>query len=210
MHIKINYPTFKCPENMVVHLTKVFDGEYELPYFPQTPPTVLDLGANCGAFSVWASHRWPGCEIFAYEPHHLTFVTLRENLKPYPKVHLHNYAIGTPGFRPLFNGANNCGEGSLHHMLNNPAPTGQHVEVKDPLTLPKADVLKMDIEGSEIEVLRPLLESGRTFSAIMFEYHAEDYRRELDSLLKDYWLTSSKVESIIGRGVCCYLHRSFM
>jgi FkbM family methyltransferase len=198
---------FLCPPEMRVHLEKVFAGEYEIP-FNMHGLTILDLGANCGAFSVWASHRFPGCRIHAYEPHPDNILYFEMNLKGYYNVTLHNYAVGSPGMRVLNDGKFNQGEASLHTILNNPMPTGRHVEVVDPLTLPEADILKMDIEGSEIEVLPQVI--NRNYAAIVFEYHAENIRRELDQLLTNYVLTGSTVECVLGRGVVRYVRRDLL
>lgn len=200
---------FTCPANIKPHLEKVLLGEYDVPLFMPVP-RILDLGANCGAFSVWASHRWPGCTIEAYEPHPENFTYLERNLANYPNVTLHNYAIGNPGWRILGNGLFNQGEASLHEIDNNPLPTGQHVEVRSPLELPEADILKMDIEGSEIEVLPALIEAGRYFKAICYEYHSERIRRHLDALLGDYKLVRAEVLHPDGRGTFCFLHKEIV
>lgn len=207
MLLKIERP-FLCPENIRLHLEKVFAGEYEIPDVPAA--SILDLGANCGAFSIWASHRFPGCKIDAYEPHPDNFLFLKKNLTAYSNVTLHNYAVGDPGMRILSDGRFNQGEASLHKVANNPLPTGRHVEVIDPLSLPEADIIKLDIEGSEIEVLIPLLQAGRKFSAIMFEWHNHESRRLLDLHLDDYHLTGATVEDPCGRGVSRYVRKDLL
>lgn len=198
---------FDCPDSIRPHLQKVFDGEYEVSVDFAQGSSVLDLGANCGAFSVWAAHRWPGSSIYAYEPHPENFNFFLRNTMFYSNVTGFNVAVGKPGLRPLYDGTFNCGEMSLFMMRNNERLTGQHVEVIDPLTLPEANVLKMDIEGCEIEVLAPLIEAGRKFDVVLFEYHNEILRREADRLLRDYALIGSTVEHPIGRGVCKYIHQ---
>jgi len=199
---------FVCPDNIKPHLEKVFQGEYDIPLYLKRPPMILDLGANCGAFSVWASHRWPGSSIFAYEPHPENYKYLHRNIHGYPKVFGFNYGVGNPGLRPLSDGRFNCGEASFHKVINNPLPTAQHIEVRSPLeVLTEADIIKIDTEGCEVEILKPLIESGRKFKAIMFEWHNESDRRILDSLLVDYNLVGSEVAHPIGRGVSKYLHR---
>jgi FkbM family methyltransferase len=208
MKLEINLPAFRCPNNMTEHLQHVFSGEYDVPvdFFS---PTILDLGANCGAFAVWATHRWPYARVHAYEPHPRIFAEfLKVNLGNYPNVFLNPHGIGTPGTRILYDGTNNIGETSFYQMGNNMNLTGQHIEVRSPLSLPEADILKMDIEGCEIEVLRPLIEDGRSFTLILAEYHSEALRIEMDELLrKDYQLIKSSVVYIGGRGTVAYLNK---
>src|SRR5688572_9508345 len=146
MLVKLNVPGLKCSREIAPHLEKVLECEYDMLMNYGYPPAILDLGANVAAFSIWASHRWPGAIIHAYEPHPENIKLYEENLEGYPNIHLHKVGVGKPGLRPLFNGKNNEGEHSFLKVMNNPCATGQHIEVIDPLTLPEADILKMDIE----------------------------------------------------------------
>lgn len=205
--LRIETPYFRCSESIAKYLDRVFGGEYEVPlYYKTNPPIILDLGANYGAFSVWASHRWPGSVIHAFEPHPDTFAVLQENLINFPLVKAYPYGVGEAGIRVLIDGPSNAGESSLYLQENQKDFTGLHVEVTDPLSLPKAQILKMDIEGCELEVLEPLIKDGREFDAIMFEYHRKDDRRKLDALLGDYVLTGAHCYNS-GLGVFRYVHR---
>jgi hypothetical protein len=62
----------RCPAEMACHLAQVLDGEYESKYVGKRL-RVLDIGANAGAFSIWAAHHWPGSTIDAYEANPGTF-----------------------------------------------------------------------------------------------------------------------------------------
>jgi FkbM family methyltransferase len=208
VNISINIKEFLCDAQIRPFLMKVFAGEYEVPIYMKAPK-IIDLGANCGAFAVWASHRWPGCAIHCYEPHPKTFKFLEENTKDYPRVSCHNWAIGEAGLRPLYNGMNNSGESTLYPNMATDG-TGQHVTVMEPDTLPEADIIKLDIEASELHVLTSLIFSGRKFKAIMFEYHNNEIRRALDSILTDYILTGSEVSRNPEIGVLRYIHKEML
>jgi hypothetical protein len=56
----------------------IFNGGYDVPMLAP-PKTVLDIGANCGMFTVWAARRWPGARIHAYEPDKENFRLLKKN-----------------------------------------------------------------------------------------------------------------------------------
>ncbi len=209
LELKLRPPQdFTCSEAIEPFLHKVFLGEYEIP-LQVAAPTILDCGANFGAFSLWASHRWPGAKIHAYEPHPRTFEYLRKNLRSYSNVTLYECAVGKPGLRPLFDGVNNEGEASLF-AGNGRADTGHHVLTIDPCDMPEADILKMDVEGAELEILQRLIETGRTFKAVMFEFHHIDLRRMLDSLLADYTLVGCELNLNPGLGVCKYMHKDLV
>src|ERR1017187_9261064 len=64
---------------------EIYGGEYDLDLI--TPPkTVLDLGANEGAFTAWALERWPGCSITAFEPIAANAELFLENHGKNPRV----------------------------------------------------------------------------------------------------------------------------
>lgn len=209
MELKLDIP-FNCPDNIRPFLEKVFMGEYNVPIHLPFGAKVIDLGGNYGSFALWAAHRWPGCRVFSYEPHPGTYIGLKQNVSAYPQIEVHNHGIGTPGMRILNDGQHNDGERSFHTIMNNPTPTGIHCEVRDPLTLPDADVLKMDIEGCEMEVLEPLIAAGRRPSLILLEHHSHSLRRRIDALLSDYELIGAEVTTIFGLGVAKYLRKDLM
>ncbi len=204
--ITFRIPPLKCSEIILPHLDKVFSGEYDVPLFRRENYVIADCGANCGAFAIWAYHRWPGSQIHCYEPHAETFSRLQENLRPYreERFRLYPFGLGTPGKRHL-EGNNICGEASVS---DDPTATSVPVQVESALAIPyDTNILKIDTEGAEVEILEPLIGAGRKFLAIMIEYHQEDYRRRIDILLSDYRLVSHQLMGV-NQGTVCYLHRS--
>lgn len=202
---------FYCEDSIRWHLEKVFAGEYEVPLKFERPAVILDIGANVGAFALWAADRWPGAVIHCYEPHPVTHGTLLSNLSlTKERIFANNFAVGPAGRATLHEGIHNSGEATLFGGNQVSSGVTHEVEVRSPLTLPDADIIKIDAEGSEVDILRPLIEAGRHFSAIMFEYHRVDDRRLLDTLLRDYILTGAAVTPNPHLGVVRYLHRSFL
>lgn len=140
------------------HVQRVLDGEYALPReyrLPNAGPIkVLDLGANVGAFSLWALAQWPEADISAYEPCPENFEALRKNLKGHG-AHTYHIAIGGCDLEEVTfrRGANNNGECSRFD-LGEQAPDDYFVvEQWDACMLPDADVIKIDTEGCELEIL---------------------------------------------------------
>jgi FkbM family methyltransferase len=208
MEIKLTIP-FRCPKEIEPYLRKVFEGEYDIPVHLPPGTKIIDLGANYGSFSLWAAHRWPGSEIIAFEPNPKVFSVLQENISPYPQIKANNWGVGIEGKRALHLGPNNEGESSFH------IPEGMKsdeiiCEVRDPLTLPPCDILKLDIEGCEMEVLGPIMQAENHPAVILLEYHNHRLRREVDSLLSDYELIGGEVYSLLGLGVAKYLHKEIM
>lgn len=203
---------FRCPRSMVPHCRTVLQGEYDVPGLELEPgAVVLDIGANVGAFTLWALKRWPGCIVRAYEPNPEAFAGLLENTAGLEGVHLHQVAVcrdADEGIQHLYLGKNNLGEASLWH---GPEQRAEYVEVLGlrPDALPECAVLKMDTEGTELEIWEHY--TPRTPPrAVMFEFHDEDQRIAMDRLLapsswaSNYSLVRGHISSK-DRGTLCYL-----
>jgi FkbM family methyltransferase len=189
---------------MAVHVQKVLRGEYEVSY--QHPhPVIIDIGANVGSFAAWALQRWPGCFVHCYEPLPANFQMLRSNLGHLEgvAVALNPFAIGDPARTRLFLGKNNCGEASFFDLGEQ---TTEFVEVvtRAPEVLPKAHIVKIDTEGSEVDILSRL--RAIDLDIVILEYHSEENRRKVDRLLADYLLIGGQVRCL-HRGVLKYAHR---
>lgn len=166
---------------------------------------ILDIGANVGSFTAWALERWPGAHVHCYEPLPENFVLLRKNLGSLEgsSVSLNDFAIGDPKRRTLFLGRNNCGEASFYDIGEQSTETIE-VETRAPDVLPKAHVVKIDTEGSEVDILSRM--PSLDFEVIMLEYHSEANRRRIEELLRDFFLVGGEIRSI-HRGTLKYLHR---
>lgn len=168
------------------HCATVLSGAYDVPFNPATPPVILDLGANVGAFTLWAVKRWPGCTIHAYEPQPNNFALLTRTVAELTEaeranVHLYDVAVGSrAGIGTLHEGEFNCGEWS---MIINAGKSSIQVPVISALSLPKADILKMDTEGCEAEILATLHERIADFSAVMMEVHNTGWVTPIKALM---------------------------
>jgi FkbM family methyltransferase len=196
--------SIECPASMRVHVQKVLDGEYDLPYRHQAP-VILDIGANVGSFAAWALKRWPGCRIHCYEPLPENFALLTRNLAQFAgaSVSLNNFAIGDPGLTRLYLGRNNCGEASFYDIGEQTAASIE-VETRAPDVLPRAHIVKIDTEGSEIDILSRM--ASFDFDAIMLEYHSEANRRKIDAMLQDFVLVGGHIREL-NRGTLKFVHK---
>ena len=109
-----------CPDALRPHLDKVLAGEYDLPptlLWSRAPETVLDIGANVGAFTAWARAMWPEARIDAYEPVPENCELFYQNHQADPNIALHCQALGAPSESVPFRvGKHNSGEGSLYDL----------------------------------------------------------------------------------------------
>jgi FkbM family methyltransferase len=168
-----------CPDAMRPHLDKVLAGEYDLPptlAWIRPPATVLDIGANVGAFTAWARAKWPEAQVDAYEPVPENAEIFEANHGHDKQVTLHVQAMGVPGSMPLRLGRHNEGEGSLYDLEEQRDETIT-VEVISPEDASaRAEFIKIDAEGAEVEIVMRL--NLAVCQGIAYEWH-DTTRRDL-------------------------------
>lgn len=123
----------------------------------------LDVGANIGEFSVFAAKRLTSGRVIAFEPAEPLWKVLCDNLSGngFSNYRSFNCALDhQPGRRPLYRPpSNNLGATSLHPIPGRGESMGD-VEVRtlddvvDELGLHRLDIVKIDVEGSELGVLK--------------------------------------------------------
>ena len=172
---------FICPDEMLPHLKKTLEGEYAVPWDVETPCLVLDVGANCGAFTVWAKLAWPKCEVDAYEPNPEMVKFLIKNIEGLEGVTVHESAVGNSGRDKLYLGKHNPGESSQYPNGSEQTDDFIEIEVTEPESLLSYDIVKLDCEGAESYILARLDLSQTKF--VMYEYHSEQHRRFCDEVL---------------------------
>ena len=178
-----------CPEEMNASLRTVLRGEYEFGYFGENL-TVLDMGANVGSFTMWANLRWPKSKIHAYEPDPGTFKILAANVESLSNVTCHNLAVypsekGSELFWSRYAGDGEAGidDHVEEEFKGLSEASAREVAVIHPRSLPKADVIKLDVEGAESMILREM--ALQDVSLILLEYHTVKNRDFIKELLRD-------------------------
>lgn len=175
------------PEAMRDAVTYVLSGEYESGH-DGSGLTILDIGANVGSFALWASMRWPGSTIHCYEPNPGTFEYLTRNTRGRADIHCTNAAIFPGGMKTarLFSRFAGDGESALEAYVGDTFREGLErdtfeVAVVAPEALPRADIVKIDIEGGEAAVLAVLDLSGT--SLVLGEFQNGRNRAEMQATL---------------------------
>lgn len=175
------------PDAMKSAVTYVLSGEYESGH-DGTGLTILDIGANVGSFALWASLRWPGSTIHCFEPNPGTFAYLKRNTAARPVIHCVNAAVypGTEKRLKFFSRFAGDGEAGLLAYAGDTFREGvldatYDVDVVSPSTLPRADIVKLDIEGGEAAVLAALDLTGT--SLVLGEFQNRRNRAEMQATL---------------------------
>ena len=159
--------------------------------FDSPSPLILDCGSNIGMSLLYFKTMWPDCRIVAFEPDDLAFRALQHNAAAnhWNHVEMHNAAL--------------CAEEGEIDFFSDPAQPGSLVmstfqqRVSGASSKPTAcrkvqalrlssfvtgpvDLLKMDIEGTELAVLEELAQTGKLpeIKEIVLEYHHHLDERE--------------------------------
>lgn len=181
----------KIPNNMVPHIEKIFKGEYDIAYENENP-IILDIGGNVGGFCLWANQRWKNSKIYSYEPIKKNFEFLKLNTKDLDNIMVMNLAIGSKTEqRRMHYGAHNVGECSFQHGAQQ-VEEGEDVSVVAASLLPKANIVKIDTEGAEIEILENMVIKPDVY---LIEYHSAYNRRRIDNILYDYTLVAADISN---------------
>jgi FkbM family methyltransferase len=141
-------------------------------------PRIIDAGANIGMTTLFFKMICPRATVDAYEPSPASFRILERNVavNRLTNVRLHNVALAAQAGRiALFT---RPGEGtSLVASTRSERGGSERTEVES-VTLSsqiegKVDLLKMDIEGAELEVLEEVSASGKMglIRELLVEYH---------------------------------------
>lgn len=179
------------PEAMHYAIKDVLEGEYEA-HYDGKGLDILDIGANCGSFALWASARWPGSHITSFEPHPETFKLLTGNAGGRKDITLVNAALFPGGIKTATFHSRYAGDGestlaaySKDTFVDGHQAFTYEVDVVDPTTLPSADIVKIDIEGGEGEVLAHL-DLSKT-SLVLLEFQNGKNREMIrDTLARDF------------------------
>jgi FkbM family methyltransferase len=154
----------------------VGDRAYFTRYFDVEAGDVwLDAGANIGAFSVYVGSK--GAEVTAYEPHPDNAELARRNLRENGvEARVWEKAVALTGGLARLGLASTAYAQWRHSILLTQGDGFAVPVVALADLLPRYDCVKLDIEGSEIAILR----SGTDWSAqrkLTFEWHFDHEQR---------------------------------
>jgi FkbM family methyltransferase len=167
--------------------------QYFIP-LPFQPATILDIGANIGAFAQRAHEKWPDAQIVCCEPMPFNVVHLRRNA-PARTAIISAAVREQSGVDDIFIGDHfvTCGFVQLGRQTQQKLM----VECIAAGELPPCDLVKIDTEGSEVEILRNL-QLQRT-RALFLEHHSRADAETIKAMLdRDYRLVGCDSGKALG------------
>jgi len=163
----------------------------------------LDIGANVGIFSLIASQTFD--EVFSFEPNPETYKILENNIKINLNKNITAYNIGLSNQNStmeLYVNPLNNGGASLNKFNQKITQEGVgydwdkvdvQVGILDDIFILKnkrIDLIKIDVEGHELLVLKGALNLISTYTPIIYAEVAKDYSKVMDILPKSYFAYS--------------------
>jgi len=162
-----------------------------------TPRLALDIGGNAGDYTACLAQRVPGLEIHLFEPSAVNVATLRGRFEGRRDITIVPSAVsGKAGEQVLFANAAGSGLGSLtkrrldhHNIPFEHTETVSTIRVedywRDILAGRPIDIVKIDVEGHELDVLNSFGEAIRQTGVIQFEFGGTCIDTKV--YLQDFW-----------------------
>jgi len=209
-----SYP-FRYPDvaNTREHVRSILEGK-DYPILPirgYEVETVVDVGANVGAFTTYMAAHFNTAKYFCFEPSAGAVVFLRENVEQFPSAQVFPFGLYSEDTSMLlYEGASQSLQNSLFSSAETSA-SGNAVELRhagrmfDELELGQISILKVDTEGAELPVLNSLSERLEKIDQIYLEYHSERDRREIDAMLGTTHVLAAASAKHIHRGTNHYV-----
>ena len=204
---------FECADTLVSRqtCTSILRGEtYPFLPFVDDVRVAFDVGANCGAASVHLARHYPGAVVHAFEPGREARSYLERNVAGLGNVRVHPIGLhSVDRDARLYRGDGDLGMSSVIRREVN-------LDESEPVQLRAAggwasehgidriDILKVDVEGCEVEVLTSLTALLPTVQVLFVEYDSREARKAIGRLL------DATHELYVGRmlldqGECVYL-----
>lgn len=169
---------------------------YALPLRSERP-VIVDCGSNIGMSVLFFKEEYPQARITAFEPDPENFTHLESAVKANaPDVVIYKMAVSDePGQLQLYTSSSSQGGMTMKSLyrerLDETALMSESVEVvrlSDYLP-PAVDLLKIDVEGAEISVLRDLITTGAIGQVknLIVEFH--DMKQEGRPPLSEFLAT---------------------
>lgn len=168
---------------------------------------IVDVGANIGVTALYFSSFFPKASIYAIEPSGRNFEILQENINSneIAAFPINKALLASPAKVKLINTFRDKRDWSTRVVrsgCNNDIEAVGLTDLKLELGLDKIDVLKIDIEGHEVELFNSdaFLSELKTIKFIAIEIHEEEADRIaiINTLQRHGFSLVSKGETLFG------------
>lgn len=177
-------------------VAQCLDESKDVYRMPKEPKVVIDVGANIGCISLVAAKQ--GAFVLAFEPSSENFETLEYNVKIngyQDRVQCINKGVGKAGLNKLYIHPSNSGATSSYleqrGLDENNYQEVEFMSIHDVFKdygLGYVDLLKLDCEGSELDIINDLDdELASKIGQISVEFHNKHLVEELIGRLSQWY-----------------------
>ena len=185
-----------------VYESVLIDKQYDFA-LPFEPRVVVDAGANIGTASVFFANKYPNARIIAIEAERANFEMLKRNVAPYPQITPVHVALWNRDGQVQVFSPQDAGEWAFAVKQGEGVRAVTIPTLLRQFEIPKIDILKMDIEGAEVEVLENCDWAGRV-RCLMIETH-DRMRPGCSQAVAEHFGTSAiesgEIAVFIGRDI---------
>jgi len=179
-------------------------------------PIIFDIGANIGTFTTWMAKAFPKGKIHSFEPQRAVFQMLSGNaaINNLYNVYTYNIGLGKENTivefeEPNYFEKNDFGTFSLVQDIITEKTNNKIVVQINTLDwfvecykIPKVHVLKIDVEGMDLDVLIGGSKTIKKHLPIIFIEHCDNRKTILDDI-KEFLNRYEYNYEIIGNNVLC-------
>ena len=149
-------------------------------------PFILDIGANIGDSVLYFKWLYPNATIHAFEPHKSAYLLLQKNVNDnkFKNVSLYNFGIGKDKKETVLYSSNDntfYASSVFKSVINKKEKISKnYIDIKNISTMDifknvrSIDLIKMDIEGGEMNALQGIKSLFKKTKCIILEYHILD------------------------------------
>jgi FkbM family methyltransferase len=150
-------------------------------FIPSTKDTIVDVGAETGDYTILCSKFYNVSQVLSFEPNNASYEVLIQNIELNKCHNVSAFMIGLSSVeaqqRAFFNGDSII-------WTNNQDNYSLTVRKLDSFGLTSLSLLKIDVEGNEIEVIKGAIETIKKFRPrIIVETHSKVLKETVIDLL---------------------------
>lgn len=160
-------------------------------------PRIFDIGANIGTFTTWMASVFPGGRIYSFEPQRAVFQMLTGNvaINNLYNVYTYNMGLGAEDAYVEFNEPNyfkHCDFGTFTLTTKEYVERTEDIMVVEVRTvdsfvatyqIDRVDLLKIDVEGMDLDVLRGAHRTIKKYLPKIFIEHSNNVVSIKDDIL---------------------------
>lgn len=178
-------------------------------------PIIFDIGANIGTFTTWIAKAFPRGKVYAFEPQRAVFQMLSGNaaINNLYNVYTYNIGLGKVNTKiefeePNYFSNNDFGMFSLVEKMVTESKNKIVVQINtldwflEYYNVPKVHLLKIDVEGMDLDVLIGGTNTIKKHLPVIFIEHCDNRKTILEDI-KNFLDQFDYGYTVIGNNVMC-------